>query len=208
MLHLKSSFSCATRIQWQAVFFYCILNPQGPMGPPGTDGERGLDGAKVQECTWTTSIIVLIELDKISILSDMLWSHVYYTNESMKFPVLWLAFVKVWGVRCQLQWKFCSSPLLFHNLQNYKQNVCRLKCMKQGSGACFSKVPRTFRVHFRWHNCLCIFKTKAYWGTLQLFLFLFPLQHMKRPPLQNKQAGVLRMASRARKAFKKRAPGE
>jgi len=42
------------------------------MGPPGTDGERGLDGAKVQECTWTTSIIVLIELDKISILSHML----------------------------------------------------------------------------------------------------------------------------------------
>ena len=143
------------------------------MGPPGTDGERGLDGAKVQECTWITSIIVLIELDKISILSHMLWSHVYYTNEGMKFPVLWLAFVKVWGVRCQLQWKFCSSPLPFHNLQNYKQNVCRLKCMKQGSGACFSKVPRTFRVHFRWHNCLCIFKTKAYWGTKLCSYFYF-----------------------------------
>ena len=45
---------------------------------------------------------------------------------------------------------------------------------------------------------------------MQLFLFLFPLQHIKRPALQNKQAGVLRMAFRARKAFGtfgKRAPG-
>ena len=36
---------------------------------------------------------------------------------------------------------------------------------------------------------------------LQLFLFLFPLQHMRRPALQNKQAGVWWMAFRARKAF-------
>ena len=46
--------------------------------------------------------------------------------------------------------------------------------------------------------------------TLQLFLFLFPLQHMKRLALQNKQVGVLRMAFRARKVigtFEKRAPG-
>ena len=45
--------------------------------------------------------------------------------------------------------------------------------------------------------------------TLQLFLFLFPLRHLKRPALQNKQAGVLQMAFRARKAFgtfEKRAP--
>lgn len=42
------------------------------MGPPGTDGERGLDGAKVQECSWIALIIVLIELDEISILSHML----------------------------------------------------------------------------------------------------------------------------------------
>ena len=34
--------------------------------------------------------------------------------------------------------------------------------------------------------------------TLQLFLFLFPLQHMKRPALQNKQVVVLRLAFRAR----------
>ena len=40
-------------------------------------------------------------------------------------------------------------------------------------------------------------------------LFLFPLQHMKRPALQNTQVGVLRMAFRARKVygtFEKRAP--
>ena len=46
--------------------------------------------------------------------------------------------------------------------------------------------------------------------TLQLFLFVFPLQHMKRPALHNKQVGVLRMALRARKVFgtfEKRAPG-
>ena len=45
--------------------------------------------------------------------------------------------------------------------------------------------------------------------TLQLFLFLFPLQHMKRPALQNKQVVLLRMAFRARKVlgtFEKRAP--
>ena len=47
--------------------------------------------------------------------------------------------------------------------------------------------------------------------TLQLYLFLFPLQHMKRPALQNKQVVVLRMAFRARKVlgtFEKRALGE
>ena len=36
---------------------------------------------------------------------------------------------------------------------------------------------------------------------MQLFLFLFPLQHMKRPALHYKQVGVLRMAFRARKVF-------
>ena len=46
--------------------------------------------------------------------------------------------------------------------------------------------------------------------TLQLFSFLFPLQHVKRPALQNKRVGVLRMAFRARKvfgSFEKRKPG-
>ena len=45
---------------------------------------------------------------------------------------------------------------------------------------------------------------------MRLFLFLFPLQHIKRPALQNKQVVVLRMAFRARKVFgtfEKRAQG-
>ena len=37
--------------------------------------------------------------------------------------------------------------------------------------------------------------------TLQLFTFLYPLQHMKRPASQNKRGGVLRMAFRVRKVF-------
>ena len=47
--------------------------------------------------------------------------------------------------------------------------------------------------------------------TLQLFLFLFPLQQVKRSALQNKQVVILRMAYRARKVlgtFEKRAPAE
>ena len=46
---------------------------------------------------------------------------------------------------------------------------------------------------------------------MQLFLFLFPLQHMKRPALQNKQVELLRMAFRARKVlgtFEKQGPGQ
>ena len=45
--------------------------------------------------------------------------------------------------------------------------------------------------------------------TLPLFSFLFPLQHVKRSALQNKQVVILRMAFRARKVlgtFEKRAP--
>ena len=46
--------------------------------------------------------------------------------------------------------------------------------------------------------------------TLQLSLFLFPLQNMKRPALQNKQVVSLQMAFRARKVlgtFEKQGPG-
>ena len=46
--------------------------------------------------------------------------------------------------------------------------------------------------------------------TLQLFSFLFPLQHMKKAALQNKRVGVLGMAFRAREVFgtfEERAPG-
>ena len=45
---------------------------------------------------------------------------------------------------------------------------------------------------------------------MHLFLLLFPLQHFKRPALQNKQVVVLRMVFRARKVlgtFEKRGPG-
>ena len=45
--------------------------------------------------------------------------------------------------------------------------------------------------------------------TLQLFLFLFPLQHMKRQALQNKQVVLLRMTFRDRKVlgtFEKQGP--
>ena len=45
---------------------------------------------------------------------------------------------------------------------------------------------------------------------MQLFLFLFPLERIKRRALQNKQVVVLRMAFRVRKVlgpFEKRAPG-
>ena len=36
---------------------------------------------------------------------------------------------------------------------------------------------------------------------LQLFSFVFPLQHIKRPALQNKRVEVLRMVFRARIVF-------
>ena len=36
---------------------------------------------------------------------------------------------------------------------------------------------------------------------MQLFLFLFPLQHIKRRTLQNKQVVILRMAFRTRQVF-------
>ena len=46
--------------------------------------------------------------------------------------------------------------------------------------------------------------------TLPLFQFLFPLEHMERPALQNKRFAVLRVAFRTRKfigTFEQRAPG-
>ena len=59
------------------------------------------------------------------------------------------------------------------------------------SGACFSKVPKLF-------GCISgeivvfvsskLRRLKA--RDFPLFLFLFPLQPVKRPPLQNKQVGV------------------
>ena len=37
----------------------------------------------------------------------------------------------------------------------------------------FLESPETFRAHFGWHNYLCIFKTKAYWGTKLCSYFYF-----------------------------------
>ena len=48
------------------------------------------------------------------------------------------------------------------------------------------------------------------WSPVQLFKILFPLQQMKRPALQNKLVGVLRMDFWDRNVFgtlEKRAPG-
>ena len=76
----------------------------------------------------------------------------------------------------------------------------------------FLESPETFRAYFGWHNSLYIFKTKASRGTklCSYFYFLFPLERIKRPALQNKQVVVLRMAFRTRKVlgpFEKRSPG-
>ena len=65
----------------------------------------------------------------------------------------------------------------------------------------FLESPETLQARFGWHDSLYIFKTKA----LQLFLFLFPLQRLKRPALQNKQVVLLRMAREVLGTFEKRA---
>ena len=66
----------------------------------------------------------------------------------------------------------------------------------------FLDSPETFRAHFGWQFALYlqsqgVSKPK----TLQIFSFLFPLQHMKRPALINNGAAGLRKAFRARKVF-------
>ena len=89
------------------------------------------------------------------------------------------------------------------------RNVVKFKVSPR---ACFSKVPKLFgRISGDIKFSMYLQNEGVLrHETLQLFLFLFPLRHMKRPALQNKQAGVLRMAFRARKdfgTFEKRAPG-
>ena len=72
-------------------------------------------------------------------------------------------------------------------------------------GGCFSKVPKLFG---RISGDVILFVSQN--ETLQLFLFLFLLQHMKRPALQNRQVALLRMAFRARNVlgtFEKQGPG-
>jgi len=41
------------------------------------------------------------------------------------------------------------------------------------SRARFLESPETFRAHFGWHNSLCVFKTKASWGTKLCSYFNF-----------------------------------
>ena len=78
-------------------------------------------------------------------------------------------------------------------------------------GACFSKVPKLFG---RILGDIILFvssKRRRLEARNFPVIFIFiPLQHMKRPALQNKQVVILRMAFRARKVlgtFDKRALG-
>ena len=85
--------------------------------------------------------------------------------------------------------------------------------MLRATRACFSKVPKLFG---RISGDIILFvssklrRLEARNFAVIFIVIPFILQHMKRPALQNKQAGVLRMAFRARKVFgtfEKRAPG-
>ena len=60
--------------------------------------------------------------------------------------------------------------------------------------------PETFRARFGWHSSLCIVKRKASQGTKLCSYFNFsPLEHMKRPALQDERIGVLGTAFRTEK---------
>ena len=101
-----------------------------------------------------------------------------------------------------LLWSDNTHCTYYITMQSMHTNCFLITNGNFASRGLFLKSPETFRAYFGWHNFLCIFKTKASRGTeLQLFLFLFPLQHMKRPALQNKQVVHLRMAFRARKVL-------
>ena len=75
-----------------------------------------------------------------------------------------------------------------------------------GSWGPFFESPETFRAHLGL-QCSCIFKLRgsnegvSRHESLQLLSFLFPFLQMKRPTLQIKRVGVVRMAFRARKVF-------
>ena len=84
-------------------------------------------------------------------------------------------------------------------------------CSISRPGACFLKVPKLFG-RISGDIILLYLQNEGVsrHETLQLFLFLIPLQHIKRTAMQGKQVVVLRMAFRARKVlgtFEKRAPG-
>ena len=65
-------------------------------------------------------------------------------------------------------------------------------------GACFSKVPKLFR---RTSADIILFvsskRRRLEARNFAVIFFLFPLQHVRRSALQNKQVVVLRMAFRA-----------
>jgi len=64
-------------------------------------------------------------------------------------------------------------------------------------GACFSKVPKLFW-RISGETFSLYLQNEGVWGhkILHLFEFLFPLQDMERPALQNERVGVIRMAFR------------
>ena len=70
------------------------------------------------------------------------------------------------------------------------------------SGTRFSKVPKLFG---RISGDIILFvsskRRRLEARNFVVILYLFPLQHMKRPASKNKRVGVLRTAFRARKIF-------
>ena len=79
--------------------------------------------------------------------------------------------------------------------------LCNLTCVK-GSGACFSKLPKLFR-HTSGDIILFVSskRRRLEARNFAVILFLFPLQHLQRLALQNKQVVILRMAFRAWKVI-------
>ena len=71
-----------------------------------------------------------------------------------------------------------------------------------GSWGPFLESPETFRAHLGLQFSLYLQNEGvSRHESLQLLSFLFPFLQMKRPTLQIKRVGVVRMAFRARKVF-------
>ena len=119
------------------------------------------------------------------------------------------------GIKVKVTAKFRASRRL--RFEDTKRIIARNKAGKfsrlsrnrhQGP---VSRKPRNFSGVFRVTQFSLYLQNEGVsrHETLQLFLFLFPLQQVKRSALQNKQVVILRMAYRARKVlgtFEKRAP--
>jgi len=80
-------------------------------------------------------------------------------------------------------WRISGNIYIF---LNHYIKVINDKELLFGSGACFSKVPKLFG-RISGDIILFVSSKRRRLETLQLFLFLFNLQHMKRSPLQSKQ---------------------